>query len=84
MGINGIYYFRLGFLFLIPVEDGSEVTEHQFASDRQYDNSKELTNYIEGCLAQVFGEPVGTDEHQIQNRDTKYQGDAKARPEQPE
>ena len=60
------------------MEDGSEVTEHQFTSDGQHDNSEEFTNDIKGCLTQIFGEPMGTDEHQIQDRDTKYQGDAKA------
>ena len=43
-----------------------EVAEHQLAGDGEHDDAEELTDDIERCLAEVFGQPMGADKHGIE------------------
>ena len=42
-----------------------QVTKHQFTSYRQHDDAEKLTNNIECSIAEVFREPVGTNQDQV-------------------
>lgn len=57
-------------------EDGSQVAEHQFARDGEYDDAEELAGDVECGLSHVFAEPVGSDKDEIQQYDAEEQCDA--------
>ena len=59
-------------------EDGCQGSENQFTGDSKHDDSEELTDDLQGCLSQVFRQPVGTDQHQIQYHDTQQERDTEA------
>ena len=60
------------------LEYDCQVSEHQFARDRQDDDAEEFPDDIERHITQILGQPVGTYQDEVEGNDTKRKGDTEA------